>query len=1701
MSTQTKFSDGQYKEFHSPDICAVCHAPAEPIKFTSYDAYRRPVENTSWTYTVGHADSSPLPKTGKYARRLTKGTGKAGASKVYKMVALGNAGSIPGGDIEVKLCARHAAMLTEPRTEPTYYDPRTAAGYRWWFEAGQLPLWGRPYHEIKAEEEAREAAALAEFLAEKRAAFHATIDMLVNQSLPLALPEHTDGPFITPCGRCGAPCDCDPRLPCGQIRCEDCNRQINKRYSTMRNPKFARNGFQDGAWYAQIIIKSGPAIDMPAVTSGPVTRIAQTEDSHMTTDSVASPEVKLNKSNVWLFYPTMPDAETRAALKECGMQYAKSKRGWWIPAWKPENDGPADDGLERPELNKRAKAAIAREANKPRVYSDVESIVITAKEIRAENAPAAELSNRVKGMQAKAAKFQQERADNIASGTDPLKLAHDKLVENHPEIAKVQSVASRAGEMTEEISVLFNKYQSRPAGARRAVAVLVHDIPKGPHAMSTAKRKLYDVTILKTARGYALKFYHAGRWERDPISGHNTLADGLRHVLKYLGAEWSVLGYDADMQPVARKPRNIETETPASQAGEVAPTASQEPTNYGATVLCEETDHEGHECQRQAWSKCVECGRTLCEIHEHKHDKRTVCQDCAEFLTRNDKPEPTASQETPISGKPSGMVKASQDKPEPYRVIEFAFDSMFGWARNQMAEFPTLDEAKSDIQRRIDAMRNRTIEGMVKYTVERYDRTAWKSETVRIEAPKDDEPEPGPTASQEPENHDFDTMAGGKFTDDAMYIMFPAKPRAELIAELEREGAHHSMIKIDGSAWAWILPLRPDPDPVCAECGKVLRPTPINPDPVCKTEDGRPCCKRCAMRWINARMAGRTTAAIVTDVTPSGYGPTEDSEPAYVIEASAPIMVVGPGTPTAHTYPKPAQPEPAREVRYITAADTAKLVRETLKTAYGKSVKFSVTSSTYSMGASVSVRWTDGPTTKAVDALVGQFKGSSFDGMIDLKTSHDSLLDGELVHYAADHVSTEREYSTATVQRAIDSVWSYWGVEADKPDPAHYSTCYHMVSDRPVYELINRALSEIDLVTDETQAATVAACQPKPAERVTPIAPPAATSTKKMVSTLTENDQDFEWYPTTQAMIEVVARGISVDTQSILDIGAGDGRVLLGLSVKCPHAKLYGIELSQLLVQAQPASVIPIGTNLFEQNLACLPVDHIFCNPPYSEYEEWTCKIISEGYAQKSFLVIPQRWKESKLITEALKKRGATARVINSDNFHNAERQARAVVDVVEVTYPRKENRYNEVKDPFDIWFDANIDTFDHAEEFKESETGSDLKRRYANSSIDDMVTAYREEYTLLENNYRAIFKLDYAILKELGIDKNHVRDGLKKKMAGLKIKYWQILFNRLDAITSRLSTKSRKSLLDKLTENTSVEFTAPNAYAVVLWAIKNARQYFDEQLIDLFKALSTFENALKYKSNIKTWAKDGWRYIHSTHPEDAHRKPTHFALDYRIVVAKTNAIQGGGYDYSHYYYTGNLKDTCHDLLADVVAVLSNLGFMTSSRPSVAREWVGGKWQDWYKGDEILFQVKAYMNGNLHFRFTPAAIRALNIEAGRLLKWVRSADEVVTEMGYTQEEAEQYFNSNAYMLSNSVKLLGEIAGGAKVARPQVSACDPAPREHKQPIRDDQPAPDLVTVIKAEPVDAGHHREKDGGTSPNHPTLLEFFEPKPDTKGQ
>ena len=93
--------------------------------------------------------------------------------------------------------------------------------------------------------------------------------------------------------------------------------------------------------------------------------------------------------------------------------------------------------------------------------------------------------------------------------------------------------------------------------------------------------------------------------------------------------------------------------------------------------------------------------------------------------------------------------------------------------------------------------------------------------------------------------------------------------------------------------------------------------------------------------------------------------------------------------------------------KYLTCAETAKLLRTILKEQF-QDTRFSVKSKTYSGGASITVRWTEGPSSENVRKITSLFQGATFDPMIDLKSYQKFNVEGQQVQFGADYIFTER---------------------------------------------------------------------------------------------------------------------------------------------------------------------------------------------------------------------------------------------------------------------------------------------------------------------------------------------------------------------------------------------------------------------------------------------------------------------------------------------------------------------------------------------------------------------------------------------------------------------------------------------------------------------------------------------------------------------
>ena len=119
--------------------------------------------------------------------------------------------------------------------------------------------------------------------------------------------------------------------------------------------------------------------------------------------------------------------------------------------------------------------------------------------------------------------------------------------------------------------------------------------------------------------------------------------------------------------------------------------------------------------------------------------------------------------------------------------------------------------------------------------------------------------------------------------------------------------------------------------------------------------------------------------------------------------------------------------------RYIPAKEQAKMLRAALKAEF-PGVKFSVRSAV----SAIDVRWTDGPTQPAVQAVCDRYRGGGFDGMQDLRYSVQTILatdDGaEVVQFCADFVFAHRKVSPALRARIVRELDPLFALSHDVTD-------------------------------------------------------------------------------------------------------------------------------------------------------------------------------------------------------------------------------------------------------------------------------------------------------------------------------------------------------------------------------------------------------------------------------------------------------------------------------------------------------------------------------------------------------------------------------------------------------------------------------------------------------------------------------------------
>ena len=569
-------------------------------------------------------------------------------------------------------------------------------------------------------------------------------------------------------------------------------------------------------------------------------------------------------------------------------------------------------------------------------------------------------------------------------------------------------------------------------------------------------------------------------------------------------------------------------------------------------------------------------------------------------------------------------------------------------------------------------------------------------------------------------------------------------------------------------------------------------------------------------------------------------------------------------------------------------------------------------------------------------------------------------------------------------------------------------------------------------------------------------------SVNQLVLELNENNEDYEFYPTTQEIVDCLVHKITrkrtfgrgeyeCDYSSVLDIGCGNGAFFQKLDNTEPlkvnreeyNYKLlnlrYGIEKSSVLWEQIPDSIIMLGSDFHEQTLIDKEVELIFCNPPYSEYEAWAEKIIMQGNCKAIALVIPCRWKDNERITEALKKRNMEAEVLGTFDFLNAERKARAKVDLLLISFVKDFNEigmYRETvkTDPFDVWFNETFKI--NAEKGKVYDFDNNEQKRQEliahGDTAEMMVQFYNADMEKLYSNYRQLEKLDADIFRELKVDIPNLKEGLKSRISGLKHLYWNELFRKYNRITKRLTSTGRRKVIEKLNSNTAIDFTLNNIFQLTMWLIKNSNKLFDSQITAFFLDLCNPETIHRYKSN-KRWSDDDWRYIkdgfNGWGDEVAKHKQTlkNIRLDYRIVVHSYR-----NFDFSDYSNRVDMTGSCVDFLEDMYIIAENLGFdVVRVLPENRYDLSFYGWNNfdvfYNDGEErkLFANVKLYKNGNRHVKFCKPFMQKLNVEMARINGWVQDKSEAMSELDIPADELAQIWGTNYKILpQNEVKLLG-----------------------------------------------------------------------------
>lgn len=203
-------------------------------------------------------------------------------------------------------------------------------------------------------------------------------------------------------------------------------------------------------------------------------------------------------------------------------------------------------------------------------------------------------------------------------------------------------------------------------------------------------------------------------------------------------------------------------------------------------------------------------------------------------------------------------------------------------------------------------------------------------------------------------------------------------------------------------------------------------------------------------------------------------------------------------------------------------AAAAKAIRQELKAAF-PTVKFSVTSESFSMGDAVRVSWIDGPTKQRVEAITGKYQYGRFNGMEDIYENTNDRSDIPQSKY----VTTSRIFSESAKMEMSEKMGLDWSEYNNRNiERGEYNNT-----------LIYRELCLIDFTNIPETVAEISDAVESPKENVAP----AVEKEKTFVTvtfpdvnknnTLLENFEAMAMYGTNEAKC-LIQKTVELDEQT-----------------------------------------------------------------------------------------------------------------------------------------------------------------------------------------------------------------------------------------------------------------------------------------------------------------------------------------------------------------------------------------------------------------------------------------------------------------------------------------------------------------------------------------------------------------------------------------